>query len=95
MVNCEYSRLPNKHLRALIFQHCVLITIDFRYGNPSKGITGMSNRVILNGGLSALRWNRTTISEPSTLNWASAGLASNNQVSASFLKSLPPKVTFA
>ena len=63
-----------------------------RYGNPSKGITGMSNRVILNGGLSALRWNRTSVSEPATLNLVSSGLGSNNQVSASFLKSLPPKV---
>ena len=54
----------------------------------------MSNRVILNGGLSALRWNRTSVSEPATLNLASSGLGSNNQVSASFLKSLPPKVNF-
>ena len=58
----------------------------------------MSNRIILNGGLSALRWNRTTISESPTLNLASAGLAglqsggkqSNNH---HFLKSLPPKVS--
>ena len=82
MVNCETD----------FFEFSIILYSKFRYGNPSKGITGMSNRVILNGGLSALRWNRTTISEPSTLNWASAGLASNNQVSASFLKTLPPKV---
>ena len=58
----------------------------------------MSNRVILNGGLSALRWNRTTISESPTLNLASAGIAGlqsgGKQTNNSrFLKSLPPKVS--
>merc|ERR1711936_588562 len=61
------------------------------YGNPSRGIIGMSNRVILNGGLSALRWNRTTISEPANLNLASAGLVGNKNSKANFLKTLPPK----
>jgi len=51
----------------------------------------MSNRVILNGGLSALRWNRTTISEPANLNLASAGLVGNKNSKANFLKTLPPK----
>ena len=64
----------------------------FRYGNPSRGIIGMSNRVILNGGLSALRWNRTTISEPANLNLASAGLVGNANSKPNFLKTLPPKV---
>lgn len=61
-----------------------------KYGNPKKGITGMSNRVMLNGGLSPLRWNRTTISEPASINLASAGMVKNN-VASQFLSSLPPK----
>ena len=63
-----------------------------RYGNPGKGITGMSNRVILNGGLTALRWNRTTISEAPTLNLASSGINPSGK-SANVLKTLPPKVS--
>jgi len=62
-----------------------------KYGNPSRGIIGMSNRVILNGGLSALRWNRTTISEPANLNMVSAGMLSNKNAKPNFLKTLPPK----
>ena len=69
-----------------------VIFLFFGYGNPSRGIIGMSNRVILNGGLSALRWNRTTISEPANLNLASAGLVGNKNSKANFLKTLPPKV---
>ena len=52
----------------------------------------MSNRVILNGGLTALRWNRTTISEAPTLNLASSGINPSGK-SANVLKALPPKVS--
>ena len=65
----------------------------FRYGNPAKGINGMSNRICLNGGLSALRWNRSSISEPASLNLASAGVAGNKQAQSNFLRTLPPKVS--
>jgi len=47
--------------------------------------------VLAEGGLSPLRWSRTTISEAPTLNLASAGQTSKNSQSA-FLTSLPPKV---
>jgi hypothetical protein len=62
-----------------------------KYGNPAKGINGMSNRICLNGGLSALRWNRSSISEPASLNLASAGVAGNKQAQSNFLRTLPPK----
>jgi len=62
------------------------------YGNPKMGLTGQSNRVMLKGGLSPLRWTRTTISEPASLNLASAGQSGFSMTNASkVLGSLPPK----
>ncbi len=52
----------------------------------------MSNRVMLNGGLSPLRWTRTTISEPASLNLASAGQVVSKNRQSNFLVGLPPKV---
>lgn len=59
-----------------------------RYGNPKKGIAAQSNRVLANGGLSALRQVRL---EPISLDLASAGQSTMNPTSA-FLSALPPKV---
>ena len=72
----------------ILQKHCHFV---LRYGNPKKGIAAQSNRVLANGGLSPLRWSRTSISEPATLELASAGQSSKNPTVA-FLNSLPPKV---
>ena len=85
--------LFDKEFRTIYTSHILYFSFSYRYGNPSRGIIGMSNRVILNGGLSALRWNRTTISEPANLNLASAGMLSNKNAKPNFLKTLPPKVS--
>ena len=54
---------------------------------------GESNRVMLKGGLSPLRWTRTTISDPVTLNLASAGQSGKKMTGSSkIFSSLPPKV---
>jgi len=63
-----------------------------RYGSPKQGLTGQSNRVVLTGGLSPLRWTRTNVSEPASLNLASAGQSGFTATNASkILNSLPPK----
>lgn len=53
----------------------------------------MSNRVMLNGGLTPLRNTRATVSEPTTLNLASAGVG-NGRHASNFLNTLPPKVSY-
>jgi len=68
------------------------LTTCAKYGNPKKGVTGQSNRVMITGGLSPLRWTRTNVAEPASLNLASAGQKGFSAANSSkILASLPPK----
>jgi len=70
-----------------------IICSPFRYSRPNSGIRSQSSRVMLDGGLSPLRYTRKTRTEHQGLAMVAAGQsAAFKSANTGIFRAFPPKV---